>query len=196
MINYRKLVFEEIEFLATKLRVPISRIHVHHIDHDRNNNCISNLFVCLDNFHYANFHPEFYDFKNDCFKSNWGQMAGWNKGLTKKTDDRIKPSWNKGLTKEDNEILAKTAKKISKSLKGYKKSIDSIQKQSETITGENNPRYLDYFVDELQFAIYDLGLDPNKHGNKMKICTIIGIKPSNIYKHFEPRGLTWNNIKL
>lgn len=82
---------------------------------------------------------------------------GWNKGLTKETDQRVanvsekltgrvftdewrknigisnkgKSAWNKGLTKDTDERIAKGAKKISESTKGRESWIKGLTKETD-----------------------------------------------------------------
>jgi hypothetical protein len=136
MVHYREFFKEEIEFRAKLLGVDPSEFHVHHIDGNRNNNNLGNLFVCYANYHYANYHPKYWDFKNNCWKSNWGQRAGWNKGLTKETDPRVKKSSDTlkkhKRTKSHQEKIAKanTGKRYSKEV--------NLKKASK---GKKNGRY-------------------------------------------------------
>ena len=101
-------------------------------------------------------------------------MGGWNKGLTKETDERVrkngeaisiaktgrhprfykrtKPGWNKGLTKETDERVAKNGIAISRSLIG----------KTSPIKGKKCPFY--------SHSPWNKGLreDPRCHDNSIK----------------------------
>jgi len=50
-----------------------------------------------------------------------GKRLSWNKGLTKKTDARIRISWSKGLTKKTDSRLTQISEKLMGNTNGFKK---------------------------------------------------------------------------
>lgn len=51
--------------------------------------------------------------------------------------------WNKNLSKETNKIVKRTGEKISKKLKGMKRSIGSRRKQGKSISGKKHHQWKD-----------------------------------------------------
>jgi hypothetical protein len=194
---YREYYWSEILFINGKTGIPIRFIQVHHLDENRKNNKPDNLYLCRRDYHYKSYHQKFWDFENDCFKSNWGQMSGWNKGLTKKNHEGIKKGGEKtSKTRKKRINSGEITFDCQKGDNSSTKRPEVRAKMSKSKKGKNNPKFNHNFVDNIVKAknVYRWANIPF---TKKDIAELLGMTKAqyhHINRDLSRRGLTWEEL--